>query len=155
MYVEYSYVFAYIVMPCPLTLKRIFSMLCLISMTETLQGFYGYLAQIIQIAHSPHKVVLFGSSVYVECMHHHLDRLQSSVAKDIKRSLYVYNVISGCQSEDEILNYYTTARAIMSNAHYNLCSWAFNSSKLQVKAQANDTLLMMHLTQTHQSVSLA
>ena len=73
-------------------------------------------------------------------LHHHLDLYQSPVSQDIKRNLYVDNVISGCQSEEDILSYYTDARAIMSNAHFNLCSWASNSPQLQTRTQADRLL---------------
>jgi len=67
----------------------------------------------------------------------HEKQSQSAVANDIKCSLYEDNVISECQSEDEILEQYTTARAIMNDAHFNLCSSVSNSSKLQAKAQVS------------------
>jgi len=73
-------------------------------------------------------------------LHHHLDLNQSPVSQDIKRNLYVDNVISGCQSEKEILHYYAEARAVMSDAHFNLRSWASNSPQLQSRAQLDEVL---------------
>ena len=73
-------------------------------------------------------------------LHHHLDLYESPVSSDIKRNLYVDNVISGCQTEEEILSYYTDARSIMATAHFNLRSWASNSPKLQATAQADGVL---------------
>jgi len=73
-------------------------------------------------------------------LHHHLDLNQSPVSQDIKRNLYVDNVISGCQSEDDILHYYAEARAVMSDAHFNLHSWASNSPQLQSRAQLDEVL---------------
>lgn len=70
------------------------------------------------------KVVLFGSTsspfMLSATLHHHLDLYESRVSSDIKRNLYVDNVISGCQTEQDILSYYNDARAIMANAHLNL-----------------------------------
>jgi len=57
----------------------------------------------------------------------------------MKHNLYVDNIISGCQTEEESLRYYTTAREIMKEANFNLRSWATNSRKLQEKTLANNT----------------
>jgi len=90
------------------------------------------------------KVVLFGSTsspfVLSATLHHHLDQYTSQISSDIKRNLYTDNVISGCQTEEDILSYYITTRAIMANAHFNLRSWASNSPKLQSRA-ADDGVL--------------
>ena len=90
------------------------------------------------------KVVLFGSTsspfMLSATLHRHLDLYESPVSSDTKRNLYVDNVISGCQTEEEILSYYTDARSIMATAHFNLRSWASNSPKLQATAQADGVL---------------
>ena len=90
------------------------------------------------------KVVLLGSTsspfMLGATLHHHLDLNQSPVSRDIKCNLYVDNVISGCQSENEILHYYAEARAVMSDAHFNLRSWASNSQQLQSRAQLDEVL---------------
>jgi len=57
----------------------------------------------------------------------------------MKHNLYVDNIISGCQTEEESLCYYTTAREIMKEANFNLRSWATNSRKLQEKTLVNST----------------
>ena len=49
-------------------------------------------------------------------------------------------IISGCETEEEIIHYYITARAIMKKANFNLQSWATNSHKLQEKALADHIL---------------
>ena len=48
--------------------------------------------------------------------------------------LYVDNVVSGCPSESEAISYYNEARSIMNGAHFNLRSWASNSSQLMDQA---------------------
>ena len=53
---------------------------------------------------------------------YHLNSYQSAVSQDMKNNLYVDNVISGCQSEEEILLYYKDAKCIMSKANFNLRS---------------------------------
>ena len=71
---------------------------------------------------------------------YHLNLYRSAVSDDMKHNLDVDNIISGCQTEEEILHYYTTARNIMKEANFNLRSWATNSHKLQEKALAEHTL---------------
>ena len=90
------------------------------------------------------KVVLFGSvsSPFMlnATLDLHLKSFDSSVSRDMKKNLYVDNIISGCQSEEAVLQYYTESRAIMSAAKFNLRSWASNSLELQEQAQRDRTL---------------
>ena len=90
------------------------------------------------------KVVLFGSTsspfMLNATLDHHLNSHTSEVSTNMKENLYVDNVISGCQSEEAIIQYYTTARTIMREANFNLRSWASNSRQLQITAQADHTL---------------
>ncbi|XP_065920288.1 uncharacterized protein [Dysidea avara] len=90
------------------------------------------------------KVVLFGSVSFPFMLNAtldlHLKSFDSPVSHDMKKNLYVDNIISGCQSEEEILQYYTESRAIMSDAKFNLRLWASNSPKLQEQAQRDNTL---------------
>ena len=66
------------------------------------------------------KVLLFGSVsspfMLSATLQHHLNSHNSSVSHDIKRNLYVDNIISGCQSEEAVLHYYTESRIIISDA---------------------------------------
>ena len=55
----------------------------------------------------------------------------------MKNNIYVDNILSGCNTEREILNYYTEAREIMGQAKFNLRSWSSNCQSLQ-KAAAKD-----------------
>ena len=63
-------------------------------------------------------------------LQHLLNTDGSPVAKDIQQNLYVDNVISGFSNEEDAVRYYHKARQIMSNAKFNLQSWASNSSHL-------------------------
>ena len=71
-------------------------------------------------------------------LQHLLNTDGSPVAKDIQQNLYVDNVISGFLKEAKAVHYYNKARQIMSNANFNLCSWASNSAKLMKVAQEDD-----------------
>ena len=81
------------------------------------------------------KVVLFGSvsSPFMlhAALHYHLTKNPSPVADDMQTNLYVDNVISGCNSEEEAVSYYKISRTVMSQANFNLRTWASNSTQLQ------------------------
>ena len=63
-------------------------------------------------------------------LHSHLSQYRSSIAQDMLTNLYVDNIVTGCESEDNAVLYYNTARSIMKEAQFNLRSWASNSHKL-------------------------
>ena len=71
-------------------------------------------------------------------IHCHLSQYRSSIAQDMLINLYVDNIVTGCNSEEDALLYYNTARSIMKDAQFNLRSWASNSRKLtSLAAQDN------------------
>ena len=51
------------------------------------------------------------------------------------QNLYVDNIVSGGSTEESVMKYFREARAIMSEANFNLKSWASNSHCLQAIAQ--------------------
>jgi len=57
----------------------------------------------------------------------HLSKTHSPVAEDLKQNIYVDNILSGCDMEAEIMQYYAQAREIMGKAKFNLRSWSSNS----------------------------
>ena len=61
----------------------------------------------------------------------HLSKFSSPVASDMKANLYVDNLISGCSSEAEVIDYYKQARNIMGRARFNLRLWSSNSCSLR------------------------
>ena len=91
------------------------------------------------------KVVPFGtvSSPFMlnATLDLHLSKFSSQVAQDMKINLYVDNLISGCNSEKEALDYYKQARSMLCEAKFNLRSWSSNSCQLRAitsKDQTND-----------------
>lgn len=50
----------------------------------------------------------------------HLSKFPTHVARDMKCNLYVDNLISGCNSEEEVIDYYKQARDMMNEASFNL-----------------------------------
>ena len=91
------------------------------------------------------KVVPFGttSSPFMlnATLDLHLSKFSSPVASDMKANLYVDNLISGCNSEDEVIEYCKQARRIMNEARFNLRSWSSNSCRLRsviIEDNSND-----------------
>ena len=101
------------------------------------------------------KTVLFGSVsspfMLYAALHFHLQKHSSAIAKDIANNLYVDNVLTGCATEAEAVDYYTRARSILDKAKFNLCSWSSNSEKVRQSAQRdnvadeNDTIKVLGL----------
>jgi len=57
----------------------------------------------------------------------------------MQKNLYVDNIVTGCKSEESVAAYYSIARAIMSEANFNLRSWASNSTTLMEQAMKDRT----------------
>ena len=80
------------------------------------------------------KVVLFGAvcSPFMlnATLHCHLSQYRFSIAQDMLTNLYVDNIVTGCESEEDAILYYNTARSIMKEAQFSLRSWASNNRKL-------------------------
>ena len=49
-------------------------------------------------------------------------------------SLYMDNIITGCDTEDAAVAYYKDSRATMSSGMFNLRSWSSNSNKVTANA---------------------
>ena len=77
------------------------------------------------------KVVLFGATCSPFMLSatptYHLMQSNTIVSLDLLQNFYVDNVVSGCQSEMESPNYFTSSRSILGSASFNLHSWASNS----------------------------
>ena len=90
------------------------------------------------------KTGLFGSTsspfMLSATLHYHLDSYDTPTAHDMKQNLYVDNIISGCNIEEQAVLYYKEARSIMNQAKFNLRSWASNSHQLQSLAKAEGTV---------------
>ena len=70
---------------------------------------------------------------------YHLEHFSSPVSLDMKKNMYVDNVISGADTEKSAVNYYHEGRTIMNDAKFNLRSWASNCSALQDVATQEST----------------
>ena len=89
------------------------------------------------------KTVLFGavSSPFIlyATLYHHLHQHNSILSCDILRNLYVDNILSGCSSEADTIQYYRDARILLSEARFNLRAWVTNSPQLRTITQQEMT----------------
>lgn len=89
------------------------------------------------------KVVPFGATsstfMFNVVLQYHLRQHNSFVSRDMQSNLYMDNIISGCETEQAAMNYYSEARTIMSSARFNLCSWFSNSAELKTIATQDST----------------
>ena len=60
----------------------------------------------------------------------HLEQFESDTASDLNDKLYMDNLVTGVDTEQQALNYYYTARAIMKAGGFNLRQWLSNSDDL-------------------------
>ena len=85
------------------------------------------------------KSVQFGavSSPFIlyATLYHHLQYYNTPLSNDIQSNLYVDNIVSGCGTEIQTVEYYHNARDIMSSAGFNLRAWVSNSQQLSTTAQ--------------------
>ena len=81
------------------------------------------------------RVVLFGatSSPFMlnATLKFHLSQCTTSTAADMLHNLYVDNLVSGCNSKEAVIQYFTQSRSILGSAGFNLRSWSSNCSLLQ------------------------
>ena len=56
----------------------------------------------------------------------------------MKNDLYVDNILSSLENEDDAAKYFVQARSLMSEAGFNLRSWSLNCSKLTDLAKQHD-----------------
>ena len=128
-------------MACRQTSKRRFSTLALTKAIETSPDFFW-----LSNPEDPEsefqvyrfKTVLFRSTsspfMLNATLHHHLANYNTPVAEDMKENICVDNAISGCNEEQDAVDYYGEARSIMKEAHFNLRSWSSNSPLLREQA---------------------
>ena len=69
----------------------------------------------------------------------HLSNSPLQVAADMRDNIYVDNILSGCNTEEELLAYYSQSRDVMSQAKFNLRSWSTNSKRLQEVTRQDNT----------------
>ena len=73
-------------------------------------------------------------------LNHHLLQYNTHISHTIQSNLYVDNVVTGCDTEKEALQFYEQARSMLLEAKFNLRAWASNSKLLMKAAQRDGTL---------------
>jgi len=84
-------------------------------------------------------VVPFGASSSPFMLGTVLDLSPLQVASDKRGNTYVDKILSGFNTEEELLVYYYQSRDLMSQAKFNLQSWSTNSKQLQEVTQKDNT----------------
>ncbi|XP_070554690.1 uncharacterized protein [Ptychodera flava] len=88
------------------------------------------------------KVVLFGSTsspfMLNAVIKTHLENQTCEIADDLKRNIYVDNLLSGSNTTTEAEDYYRKSSDVMSDAGFNLRSWATNDSTLHRTFKSNN-----------------
>ena len=81
------------------------------------------------------RVVPFGakSSLFIlnAVMMHHLKNSTSAIAADMLKSVFVDNIITGCESSSAALNFFTEANRIMTQAHLPLQACGFSDRHVE------------------------
>ena len=61
----------------------------------------------------------------------HLTQNANATSRVLFHNLYVDNLVSGCESEEAAIEYFTESRSVLSSTGFNLHSWASSCSLLQ------------------------
>ena len=90
------------------------------------------------------RIVLFGSTSS-PFMHHatlcrHRNSYDTPIADDMKQNLYVDNIISGCKTVSQAIQYYKESHSMMNDAKFNLRAWAANCTELREFAAKEGTV---------------
>ena len=84
------------------------------------------------------KVIPFGAScspfILLSVIKHHLQLFPFTTAADMDLNIYVDNLISGCDSPEEALDYYAVSNSILNKAGLNLQSLSSNEQTINVRA---------------------
>jgi hypothetical protein len=91
------------------------------------------------------RTILFGATcspfILGATIRKHLELNSSEWVPDyLKRDLYVDNVLSSFSNEQDLLQFYSTSRKLMSAAGFNLRAWNSNSEQLRAKASEEKLL---------------
>ncbi len=84
------------------------------------------------------KVIPFAAScspfILLSVIKHHLKVFPTPTAIDMDLNISVDNLISGCDSTEEALDYYVMSNSILIKAGLNLQSWSSNEQTINVRA---------------------
>lgn len=88
------------------------------------------------------RVIPFGASsspfILLSVIKKHLQASSSPLAVDINRNIYVDNLISGCETTEEAMDYYLETNSVLKQAGLKLQSWGSNESHLTARANSEE-----------------
>ncbi|XP_077866056.1 uncharacterized protein LOC144353339 [Saccoglossus kowalevskii] len=92
------------------------------------------------------KVVLFGAAcspfILNAAIKSHLENDGSEIATDLSKNIYVDNILSGRDTEQDLIAYHTEATNLMKSSGFNLREWATNSPELRkIAIKSNSSCL--------------
>ncbi|XP_006816667.1 uncharacterized protein LOC102806440, partial [Saccoglossus kowalevskii] len=92
------------------------------------------------------KVVLFGAAcspfILNAAIKSHLENDGSEIATDLSKNIYVDNILSGRDTEQDLIAYHTEATNLMKSSGFNLREWATNSRELRkIAIKSNSSCL--------------
>ena len=83
--------------------------------------------------------VLFGATsspfLLIATIQYHLMKANTWIATDLINSMYMDNVVTGADSQEKAMEYYTLSRKYLKDAGMNLREWNSNSPNLNIKAK--------------------
>ena len=90
------------------------------------------------------KSVLFGATcspfILNAVLSKHLNNHPFDFTEKLTKDLYVDNIVSSFESEEELLKYFKLVRSLFADGGFNLRSWASNSQLLQVLARTENVM---------------
>ncbi|XP_045023522.1 uncharacterized protein LOC123467802 [Daphnia magna] len=98
------------------------------------------------------KVIPFGakSSPFIlnSTVIHHLKQESSAVARDMQNNIFVDNIVSGCKTQEEAIEYYSSANTIMKRAGLPLQAWGFSDPVVEEKIKKDGRLDQSSISKT-------
>lgn len=97
------------------------------------------------------RVVPFGakSSPFIlnSTVIHHLQQEFSATAVDMQRSIFV-DIISGCETREQAIDYFKTANQMMNRAGLPLKSWGFSDATIETQLQSEGRFDQNNISKT-------
>ena len=82
--------------------------------------------------------IICASFLLAATITYHLSKINTSIAQQIARDLYVDNLVSGVSSTGEAIEFYKKTKEIFRSAAMNMCKWLSNSDKVMEQIDSID-----------------
>ena len=84
--------------------------------------------------------IIFSPFLLENTIQNHLGEYNSAIASKIKDDIYVDNLVTGTDCEEDAINLYTELKQIFQNASMNLREWISNSQRVNDNIRSEDRL---------------